>query len=35
MATLYQNTKNGQIVEFVGHHDKDWAMVKNQSGEVS
>lgn len=35
MATLYQNTKNGQIVEFIGHHDKDWAMVKNQSGEVS
>ena len=37
MATqqLYQNTKNGQIVEFIGHHDKDCAMVKNQSGEVS
>ena len=35
MAQLYQNTKNGQIVEFIGHHDKDWAMVKNQSGEVS
>ena len=32
---LYQNTKNGQIVEFIGHHDKDCAMVKNQSGEVS
>ena len=32
---LYQNQKNGQIVEFIGHHDKDWAMVKNQSGEVS
>ena len=35
MAQLYQNTKNGQIVEFVGHHDREWAMVKNQSGEVS
>ena len=35
MATLFHNTKNGQIVEFIGHHDKDWAMVKNQSGEVS
>lgn len=35
MATLYQNTKNGQVVEFIGHHDKDWAMVKNQAGEVS
>ena len=33
--TLYQNTKNGQIVEFIGHHDKDCAMVKNQAGEVS
>ena len=32
---LYQNTKNGQIVEFIGHHDKDWAMVKNASGHVS
>lgn len=31
---LYQNTKNGQIVEFVGHHDKDWAMIKNASGSV-
>lgn len=35
MATLYQNSKNGQVVEFIGHHDKEWAMVKNQSGEVS
>lgn len=35
MAALFQNTKNGQVVEFIGHHDKDWAMVKNQSGEVS
>lgn len=35
MAALFQNTKNGQVVEFIGHHDKDWAMVKNQTGEVS
>ena len=35
MAALFQNSKNGQVVEFIGHHDKDWAMVKNQSGEVS
>ena len=35
MAQLYQNSKNGQVVEFIGHHDKSWAMVKNQSGEVS
>ena len=31
---LYQNTKNGQLVEFISHHDKDWAMVKNSSGAV-
>jgi DNA uptake protein ComE-like DNA-binding protein len=31
---LFQNTKNGQIVEFIGHHDKDWAMVKNSTGVV-
>ncbi len=32
---LYQNQKNGQIVEFISHHDKDWAMVKNASGAVN
>jgi DNA uptake protein ComE-like DNA-binding protein len=32
---LYQNTKNGQVVEFIGHHDKDWAMVKNAQGVVA
>tara|TARA_B100000902_G_C26940344_1_gene730721 strand:+ start:164 stop:595 length:432 start_codon:yes stop_codon:yes gene_type:complete len=32
--SLYQNTKNGQLVEFIGHHDRDWAMVKNSSGQV-
>ncbi len=31
---LYQNQKNGQVVEFIGHHDKDWAMVKNANGIV-
>jgi DNA uptake protein ComE-like DNA-binding protein len=31
---LYQNTRNGQIVEFVSHHDKDWAMIKNSSGAI-
>ncbi len=35
MAVLYQNQKNGQIVEFIGHHDKDWAMVKNANGSVA
>ncbi|HCA36569.1 MAG TPA: hypothetical protein DEP13_08015 [Gammaproteobacteria bacterium] len=31
---LYQNTKTGQLVEFISHHDKDWAMVKNSSGAI-
>jgi DNA uptake protein ComE-like DNA-binding protein len=31
---LYQNTRNGQIVEFISHHDKDWAMIKNASGAI-
>jgi competence ComEA-like helix-hairpin-helix protein len=31
---LYQNTKNGQIVEFIAHHDKDWAMIKNAQGSI-
>ncbi len=31
---LYQNTKNGQIVEFISYHDKDWAMIKNAAGQV-
>ena len=32
---LYQNTKTGQLVEFISHHDKEWAMVKNSSGSVA
>lgn len=31
---LYQNTRNGQIVEFIAHHDKDWAMIKNSQGSI-
>jgi len=31
---LYRNNKNGQIVELVSYHDKDYAMVRNQSGSV-
>lgn len=31
---LYQNIKNGQLVEFIAHHDKDWAMIKNASGSI-
>jgi len=32
--SLYQNITNGQLVEFISHHDKDYAMVKNSSGSV-
>jgi len=32
---LFQNTKTGQLVEFISHHDKEWAMVKNSSGAVA
>lgn len=32
---LFQNLKNGQIVEYVSHHDADWAMVKNAGGSIS
>lgn len=31
---LYQNKRNGQIVEFINYHDKEWAMVKNASGSI-
>ncbi len=34
LMALFQNTKNGQIVEFIGYHDKEWAMVKNANGQV-
>lgn len=33
--TLYQHQKNGQIVELISFHDKDYAMIRNQSGSVS
>jgi hypothetical protein len=32
---LYRNHRNGQIVELISYHDKDYAMVKNQSGAIS
>lgn len=31
---LYQNKRNGQIVEFINYHDNDWAMVKNATGSI-
>jgi DNA uptake protein ComE-like DNA-binding protein len=33
--SLYQNQRNGQIVELISYHDKDYAMVRNQAGTVS
>jgi DNA uptake protein ComE-like DNA-binding protein len=33
--SLYQNEKNGQIVELISYHDKDHAMVRNQAGNIS
>jgi DNA uptake protein ComE-like DNA-binding protein len=32
---LFQNLKNGQIVEYISHHDTEWAMVKNAGGSIS
>lgn len=32
LMALYQNTKNGQIVEFISHHDKDFALVRTSTG---
>lgn len=31
---LYQNLRNGQIVEFISHHDKDYALIRAASGNV-
>lgn len=31
---LYQNTKNGQMVEFIAYHDKEYAMIKNAGGSI-
>lgn len=31
---LYQNTKTGQMVEFIAYHDKEYAMIKNASGNI-
>ena len=35
MSNLFQDTKTGQLVEFVSKHDKDYAMVKGASGAIS
>lgn len=33
--SLYQNRKNGQIVELLSYHDNDYGMVRNQAGTIS
>jgi len=33
--SLFQNQKTGQIVELISYHDKDYAMVKTQTGAVN
>lgn len=33
--SLFQNARTGQIVELISYHDKDYAMVKSQTGAIS
>jgi DNA uptake protein ComE-like DNA-binding protein len=33
--SLYQNEKNGQLVELISYHDRDHAMIRNQAGTIS
>jgi len=35
MSNLFQDSKNGKLVEFISSMDKEFAMVKDGSGEVS
>lgn len=35
MAKLFQDTKTGKLVEFIGKHDKEYAMVKDAAGNVT
>jgi len=35
MSNLFQDTKTGKLVEFISKHDKDYAMVKDASGNVT
>ena len=32
--SLVKDTQTGQVVEFIGYHDADFAMVRDQSGRV-
>lgn len=33
--TIYQNTRNGQLVELISYHDADYAMVRSSGGGIS
>jgi type II secretory pathway component PulK len=35
MSKLFQDTKTGKLVEFISKHDKDFAMVRDASGNVN
>ena len=35
MSNLFQDTKTGKLVEFISKHDKDYAMVRDASGNVT
>tara|TARA_R100001082_G_scaffold40452_1_gene21404 strand:- start:799 stop:1230 length:432 start_codon:yes stop_codon:yes gene_type:complete len=35
MSNLFQDTKTGKLVEFISTHDKEYAMVKDSSGQIS
>ncbi len=35
MSNLFQDTKTGKLVEFVNKHDKEYAMVRDASGNVT
>lgn len=35
MSNLFQDTKTGKLVEFINKHDKDYAMVRDASGNIT
>lgn len=35
MSNLFQDTRTGKLVEFISKHDKDYAMVRDASGNVT
>ena len=35
MSNLFQDSKTGKLVEFINKHDKDYAMVRDASGNIT